>query len=55
MHDLWDSVLYEFVGTPTLPFAYDTWVKSGAVVKTLVDMYPISSEDAQNIDIEKWA
>lgn len=55
LHAVWDSVIYEYTGRAKLPFTESSWKTINNDVDTLLSKYNISEEDANNLDVVKWA
>lgn len=55
LHAVWDSVVYEYEGYATLPFSADDWAAQGHNISLMVDKYPISGDEAKDLDPENWA
>lgn len=55
LHAVWDSIIYEFTGYPTLPFSDADWAKNGNVAKELMAKYPLEDSIAKDTNVLHWA
>jgi hypothetical protein len=55
LHAVWDSILFEFSGYPTLPFSDSNWTKNGDDAKRMMDAHPLDDADANESDVNVWA
>jgi len=50
LHALWDTTIYEYHNSVTLPFTSSTWAAIETDSSTISTRYPISGADAQDLD-----
>jgi len=55
LHSLWDSILYEFVGTPNMPFSYDDWMELGKNITKMENAYSFNSNEWDRFNATAWA
>ena len=55
LHSVWDSVIYQYPGYPTMPLSTSDWSWYTNTVSTLASEYPISNSSILPEDYEGWA
>jgi hypothetical protein len=55
LHAVWDSVIYEFTGYPTLPFSTSAWNTLGNNVDSMTVKYDVPSSEYYQANVEQWA
>jgi len=55
LHSLWDSILYEFVGTPNMPFTYDDWMTLGQNTTKMEQAYSFNANEWETFSPTQWA
>ena len=55
LHAVWDSIIYEFPGYPTLPFSDQDWESHGRNATRMVDDHKVSPVRAKQLDPVDWS
>lgn len=55
LHSLWDSILYEFVGTPSMPFSYNDWSDLGRNITKMETAYSFNANEWDIFNATQWA
>jgi hypothetical protein len=55
LHSVWDSVIYQYPGYPTMPLSTSDWSWYTNTVSNLASEYPISNSSILPEDYEGWA
>lgn len=55
LHAVWDSVIYEWTGYEKLPLSDADWESTSNVAQSLIDKYPLTDEEANEMDQKVWA
>lgn len=55
LHSIWDSVIYEFPGYPSLPLNDDDWDSLTSTAQGFYEKYPIDQSQLNDGDFDGWA
>ena len=55
LHSLWDSILYEFVGTPSMPFSFNDWTDLGKNITKMETAYSFNAKEWETFNATQWA
>jgi len=55
LHAVWDSVIYQYPGYPTMPFDVEEWNWYTETAKTIAENSSIANEDLAEGDFAAWA
>jgi len=55
LHSLWDSILYEFVGTPSMPFSYNDWMELGQNITKMETAFTFNANEWATFNATQWA
>jgi len=55
LHSVWDSVIYQYTGYPTLPLSDDDWSWYTSEVADLAEQYPVDSSLVEAGEFLTWA
>ena len=55
LHQVWDSILFEYEGYQDLPFSASDWTNITARAAGLMKKYPVSDSIANDLDPNHWA
>ncbi len=55
LHSIWDSVIYQYTGYPTMPLSTTDWNWYTTTTTTMSTEYPVNSTSILPEDYEGWA
>lgn len=55
LHGVWDSVIYQYPGYPTMPFDLDEWNWYTQTAEAIAEAGAIGNEDLKEGDFAAWA
>eukprot|EP00347_Sterkiella_histriomuscorum_P010921 403374421 len=54
LHSLWDSVVYEFTDTPSMPYNSNGWNKLGSAIQTMASKFTFPNNEYNSVDVNLW-
>ena len=55
LHSIWDSVIYEYTGYPSLPLSDDDWTWYTTTTQGLADQYPTEADKILSGEFAQWS
>jgi hypothetical protein len=55
LHSIWDSVIYQYTGYPTMPLSTTDWNWYTTTTSTMSAAYPVNSSSILPEDYQGWA